>query len=244
MTPRIIYEDRDFLIIDKPSGLIVHPARGEREGEREKREMTLVDWLVENYPEVRNVGDEPETRPGIVHRLDKDTSGAMVIARNQRAFEYLKRLFQNHEIKKTYLVLIWGEIREKSGIIDTPIGLKGGTIKRTVHTEGAKLVKEAVTKYKVLKILESNGGKLSLLEVEPLTGRTHQIRVHLNSIGHPVAGDPLYGKSKIKNQISKMLGLSRLFLHAESIEFTKPDGGRLKVSADLPADLEQALSQL
>ncbi len=193
------------------------------------QESTITDWLVKNYPEVKNVGDDPQNRPGIVHRLDKDTSGILVIARSQPAFEYLKNLFQKHQMKKIYLALVWGKVADKSGIIDKPIGIAQGTIKRTTRLEKAKMVKEAVTHYRVKKYI----GPYTLVEAEPKTGRTHQIRAHFAAIGHPIVGDKIYGKNRPIPP-----GLTRQFLHAESIEFTLPDGGQLKVSADLPAELD------
>ena len=235
---KVIYQDAEYLVVSKPADLLVH-----RTGIA-KSEETLADWLVKEYPEIKGVGDDPITRPGIVHRLDRDTSGVMVVARNQKAFDYLKKLFQNHEIKKTYLTLVWGKVAPSAGVIDQPIGLTPGTVKRTTWIKKAKLVKAALTRYRAVKFLNFQDQIFTLLEVEPKTGRTHQLRVHLNAIGHPVVGDRIYGKSNLKSQISKVLGLERQFLHAESVEFTAPGGGRIKVSADLPADLEQALSLL
>jgi 23S rRNA pseudouridine1911/1915/1917 synthase len=190
---------------------------------------------LENYPEVKNVGDKPEERPGIVHRLDRDTSGILVVARNQQSFEYLKNLFQNHQVKKTYLALTYGYFKEKQGIINKPLGIISGSIKRTAHIKTARMIKEAVTNYKVEKEFEINKIKVSLVRIEPLTGRTHQIRVHLASIGHSIIGDKLYGP---KNQ---PIRLNRQFLHADSIEFTLPNGSQLKVSAGLPKELSKLL---
>lgn len=219
--PEIIYQDSDVLAVNKPAGLLVHPIRGK------KPEPTLVDWLLKKFPEVKSVGDDPETRPGIVHRLDKETSGVMIIARHQKAFEYLKNLFQTRQMKKTYLALVWGKVKERSGLIEKPLGIKTGSVKRTARVENAKMVKEAKTVYRVKRYFDG----FTLLEVEPLTGRTHQIRVHLASIGHPIAGDTLYTKRLAPN------GLTRMFLHAESIELTLPSGARIKLSAELPPEL-------
>jgi 23S rRNA pseudouridine1911/1915/1917 synthase len=237
MEPEIIYKTKDFLIVNKPAGLLVHQIKaGFKIYDSRFKEPTLVDWLLKNYPEIKAVGDDPKTRPGIVHRLDKDTSGVMIIARNQKTFDYLKKLFQNHEIKKTYLVLIWGKVEPKIGIINKPIGLKAGTVKRTTWLKGVKLTREAITKYRVLKYSASNiKQEISLVEAEPLTGRTHQIRIHFASIGHPVVGDKLYGKKEMPE------GLTRQFLHAESLEFTALQGERLKIAADLPKDLDEFL---
>ena len=249
LQPQIIYKDENFLVLNKPAGWLTHALRS-----NVKCQISNVvsDWLLENFPEVETVGDKPEERPGIVHRLDKDTSGVLVVARKQKAFDYLKKLFQEHKVKKTYLALVYGEVnppspsdgglrRAREGVINRPLGIISGSVKRTIHVGHARLVKEAVTKYKIKKVFEispSTGSgpiKCSLLEVEPLTGRTHQIRVHLASIGHPVVGDKLYGPK------APTIKLDRQFLHADSIEFTKPDGGRLKISADLPEELRRVI---
>ena len=141
--PKVIYEDENFVAVNKPAGILVHAAHAE------SGEPTLVDWLSARYPEIRSVGDDPKNRPGIVHRLDKDTSGVILVARNQDYFDYLKGLFQKREIQKTYLVLLSGRLKASRGIIEKPIGLKPGTVKRTTKTDRAKLVKEAVTEYLV-----------------------------------------------------------------------------------------------
>lgn len=208
---------------------MVHQISNKRQTSNDK---TLVDWLLENYPEVKKVGDEPNIRPGIVHRLDKDTSGIMAIALNQETFNYLKKLFQSRQIKKTYLALVWGVVPQKSGTINKPLGIKSGSVKRSVTAR--KMVKEAVTDYKVIKRFDD----FTMLEVTPRTGRTHQIRVHLASIGHPIVGDKLYGRKIIPKN------LTRQFLHAEAIEFTLPNGQRFKAAADLPQDLADFIKSL
>jgi 23S rRNA pseudouridine1911/1915/1917 synthase len=268
--PHIIYEDQNLLAVVKPAGMLVHATRQRATLQMDsdgatpytlnpKPEKTLVDWLLERYPELREVGDpsilRPGSgqassgqaiyeRPGIVHRLDRETSGVMVVAKTQKAFEYLKSLFQKHEIKKTYLAVARGEFKEKTGLIDMPIGLKNGTIKRTVH--GGRMVKEAVTEYEVLREMRNekgdmrmgNGETMTLLRVMPKTGRTHQIRIHLASIGHPIIGDTIYGKNlKAKSSKLKATGIaSRLMLHALSLEFTSPDGKRMKIESEIPEE--------
>lgn len=229
----IIYENKDFLAINKPAGWTVH--RPKVAGVDKVEGLFVTDWLLERYPEIKTVGDDPILRPGIVHRLDKDTSGVLLIAKNQPMFEYLKHLFQTGQVKKTYLTLVYGKLLGK-GKIDKPIGLKSGTVKRSTNAKDMKMLKDAVTEYRVLKVLR--GGEYTLLEVHPLTGKTHQIRVHLSSIGHPVVGDQLYGK---KNQ---ELNVKRQFLHAQGIEFPLKDDGRMKIEADLPYDLEEILQSL
>ncbi len=225
----VVYEDKDLLAIAKPAGILMH-----RTAAKEKEE-TLADWILKNRPEIKNVGDDPQIRPGIVHRLDKDTSGIIVVAKNQNAFEYLKKLFQDGQVEKTYLALVYGNIEPKEGVIDKPIGLKSGTVKRTIH--GGKMVKTAITEYKVLKDYDG----FSLIEAKPKTGRTHQIRVHLASINHPVVGDALYAGKKAKND---SLGLSRQFLHASSIEFVGPDKTRFRFETKMPDDLTKALKSI
>jgi 23S rRNA pseudouridine1911/1915/1917 synthase len=231
LVPRIIYENENFLAIDKPSGLMVHPARHTGKGMAKtavrERESTLVDWLLENRPEVKNVGDDPATRPGIVHRLDKETSGVMLVAKNQAYFEYLKSLFQNHEVKKTYYAIVRGVPQQKKGIINAPIGIKNGTLKRSVRS--TKMQKEAITEYEQMREFHQPGDEktFSLLAVYPKTGRTHQIRVHLASIGHPIVGDKLYGPKV------QPLWAHRLMLHAGGIEFPEENGRMIRIESEL-----------
>ena len=224
MDPEIVFENEDLVVLNKPAGLLMH-----KDG---KGESTLVDWLITHYPEVVSVGDKPEERPGIVHRLDRDTSGIVLIPRNQEYFEYLKDLFASGKIQKTYLAIVRGVLKTKEGTINTSISLKPGTTKRTVH--GGKMTKSAITLYKVLKEF----GGASLIEVSPKTGRTHQIRVHLASIGHPVLGDTLYGSKK--NEWS----VSRQMLHAHSIKLELEPGKAVKLTADPPDDFEGLLQKL
>jgi len=242
----IIYEDKNFLAVYKPAGVLTHPTAANRKAQIAQREPTLTDWLVKNYPEIKKVGDDPKTRPGIVHRLDKDTSGVILVARNQKYFNYLKHLFQSHQIKKTYLALVYGELKPKTGVIKEPIRLKSGTIKRTIWK--GKMEKQAITEYKVLKYFKTrintdrktdkHGYNFTLLRVMPKTGRTHQIRVHLASIGHPIVGDTLYGPKQAP------LDLKRLFLHAESLEFSTVEGSRIKIEAALPEELKIVLRKI
>jgi 23S rRNA pseudouridine1911/1915/1917 synthase len=234
---RVIYQDKNFLALYKPAGLLAHPLKAKNS--KLKAEFTLVDWVLKNYPEIKNVGDEPETRPGIVHRLDKDTSGVILVARNQKYFEYLKKLFQAGQIKKTYLALVWGKPEPKTGVIKKPIFLKHGAVKRTVWK--GKMEKEAITEYKVLKFFNN----FSLVRVMPKTGRTHQIRVHLASIGHPIVGDSLYGPKKLVSGLpKKILNLKRQFLHAQSLEFSPIEGKRIKIEAELPEELKRVIDDL
>lgn len=217
MQPEIIYEDEGLLAVSKPAGLLVHAIKNKKESE-----PTLVNWLLERYPEIGGVGDDPAFRPGIVHRLDKDTSGVIVVARSQASFERLKSLFQDREMEKTYLALATGHTPPR-GRIETPIGIENGSTKRS--TRSLRMAKAALTEYDREGYFErTDGFKSSLLKVRPLTGRTHQIRVHLASIGHPVLGDRLYARRKPQ-------WVSRLMLHALSIEFETAPGRRLKLEA-------------
>jgi len=230
MNPQIIYEDDDLLIINKPSGLITHPKNSE------DKQESVTGWLIEQHPEIKMVGEDP-LRPGLVHRLDKDTSGLMVIAKNQNSFLYLKGLFQDKKIKKFYLALVNGRPKEPKGIIDAPMGRIG--MKRTTQLHGKKKLKDektAVTEYSTLK----NFRDFTLLEVSPHTGRTHQIRVHLKSIGTSVAGDPLYGHKNPNGPKQP----ERLFLHAHKLQFVSPDGKSLAFEMDLPEDLQKFINEL
>jgi len=203
------------------------------------KELTLVDFIIEKYPEIKNIGDlstsSGQTRPGIVHRLDKDTSGVILVARNQKYFGYLKNLFQTRQIKKIYLALVSGKLEPKQGIIEKPISFKTGSVKRTVWK--GKDAKPAITEYKVKKYFNFDRQDYSLVEAFPKTGRTHQIRIHFSSIGHPIIGDQLYGSKKLFN-------LDRQFLHAQSIEFTTENGERIKIETDLPDELKEIIDSL
>ncbi|HVN26352.1 MAG TPA: RluA family pseudouridine synthase [Candidatus Paceibacterota bacterium] len=229
--PHVIFENDDFLVIDKPSGLQVHHARvAVARADGREPEMTLADWLVEHRPGVSAVGDDPAIRPGIVHRLDKETSGVMIVAKNQKTFEALKSLFQERRMTKAYAAAVDGILKNKEGVIDAPIGMKSGTLKRSIHA--ATMAKPAVTDYRVTDELGAerfapNGA--SLLEVHPRTGRTHQIRVHLASIGHPVLGDRLYGPKRASP------GIARLMLHARALSFSLA-GTQYAFEAELPRE--------
>lgn len=224
----VVYEDEHVLAINKPAGLTVHKTHPSDPNE------TLVDILVGERPYLVGVGEDP-LRPGLVHRLDKETSGIMLVAKDQPTFEYLKKQFQDRTVRKEYLALVHGAPKDKRGTIDTPLG-KLGT-KQTTRLKGKRelVERDAVTDYEVLKTY----GEYALVRVMPRTGRTHQIRVHLKSIGCPIVGDQLYAPGKPVPS-----GLARMFLHAQRISFTTPDGKVLTLEADLPASLQNALSVL
>lgn len=239
---KIVCEDSDFLIIDKPSGLLTHPVN------RQDKSPSVVGWLLEKYPEIAGVRDQYGTkvgewtdlRPGIVHRLDRETSGLLLIAKNQLAFDNLKKLFAERKIKKTYLALVHGHLKNKTGTIEAPLGKLDS--RQTTRTYGHHHLQEksAVTTYKVVTNYQQSTVNYSLLEVSPLTGRTHQIRVHLKSIGHPIVCDPLYASKK---QVCPP-GLGRLFLHAQKLSFVSLKGEALTVETDLPQELKSFLFRL
>jgi len=218
---KIIYEDNDLLVIDKPAGLTVHPAPGHYS-------HTLVNAILSHFPHLADIGDS--LRPGIVHRLDKETSGVMLVAKNRAAQLNLANQFKTHSVVKAYLVLVKGHLTPEHGVIEAPIGRDPSNRKRmTVVAKG----REARTQYSVVKYI----GNYTLLEVSPETGRTHQIRVHLLAIGYPVVGDPVYGV--------RSAYLSRQFLHASRLGFSLPSTGEyVEFTSDLPPDLAQALKKI
>jgi 23S rRNA pseudouridine1911/1915/1917 synthase len=217
----ILYEDDNILAINKPAGVLMHAIPGKKDNQR-----TVAGWLVKTYPKADHVGDNPQQRPGIVHRLDKDTSGVVLLAKTQKGFLHLKTQFQERTITKQYKAIVSGEIKDEKGIITTPIGRKPGSTKRTVFS--SKDAKEALTEFVNEKVFTNNGAEYSLLSVFPKTGRTHQIRVHLNSIHHPVVGDVLYGGKKNADIAP------RLMLHAYSIICTNVQGEKITVTAPIP----------
>jgi 23S rRNA pseudouridine1911/1915/1917 synthase len=213
------YEDEHLLVVDKPAGLVVHPAPGHAQG-------TLVHGLLAYDVEG---GDEPE-RPGIVHRLDRDTSGLMVVARSSEAHRRLQELVQQREVTREYLALVVGRPRSQRGTIEAPIGRdRRDAMRQSLDTDAPR---DAVTHFEVDELLPRH----ALLRVRLETGRTHQIRVHLAAVDLPVAGDPLYGRAG-------ELGLERQFLHAARLAFPHPvTGAPVEVSSPLPPELETALS--
>jgi 23S rRNA pseudouridine1911/1915/1917 synthase len=228
MDPVIIYEDDDILAVNKPAGLITHPVS------ETDASPSVAGWIRTQRPALDGVGEHP-LRPGIVHRLDRDTSGVLLIAKNQRTFKFLKTLFQERKIQKTYLGIVRGPI-PASGTIARPIGFRNGSVKRSVFSvRGAK---EAVTRYTTLSYWRdgATGAQYALVQFRPETGRTHQIRVHAAAIGHSIVGDALYG-GKGTSVLAR-----RHLLHAETLEFTTEDGRVVRVSADAPDDFRQFLS--
>jgi len=220
----IVYEDEDLLVLNKAAGVVVHPAPGHADD-------TLVNALLARYPELQGVGKD--MRPGIVHRLDKDTSGLLIIARNKRTLTALVEQMQRHEIVKRYLALVDGVVSLDKGSIDAPIGRDARHRQHMAIT--TRESREARTHFRVLQRFAHH--TLLLLQLE--TGRTHQIRVHLKAIGHPVVGDPVYGsESQLRG-----LSLKRQFLHAYQLRFHHPTTGKLiELEAPLPEHLKNVLN--
>jgi 23S rRNA pseudouridine1911/1915/1917 synthase len=217
MELRIAYEDEHLMVVDKPAGLVVHPAPGHATG-------TLVHGLL-----AHDVAGGDEDRPGIVHRLDRDTSGLMVVARSDEAHRRLQELVRHRELERHYLALVVGKPRSRAGRIEAPIGRDRR--EPTRHSLDTDAPRDAVTHFEVVELFPRH----ALLGVRLETGRTHQIRVHLGAVGLPVAGDPVYGRPH-------ELGLERQFLHAARLAFTHPfTGERVDVQSPLPDDLALAL---
>lgn len=224
---RILYEDRELAVVSKPAGMVVHPAAGHSDG-------TLVNALLYALEGLSAVGGV--MRPGIVHRLDRDTSGLMVVALNDASHLRLQEMVKSRELKRVYTALVHGVPSTRLGTVDAPVGRDPRDRKRMAVN--ADTGRPSLTHFKVLK----DFGDAALLEVELETGRTHQIRVHLSFIGHPVAGDPVYG---IRGDLERLLGLRRQFLHASKLAFPHPSTGeRMSFESPLPEDLEEALGRL
>ncbi len=251
-----LYEDAHFLVINKPAGLVVH-ADGKTD------EPNLVDWLVAKFPTIKEVGEHIELangktifKSGIVHRIDRDTSGVLLVAKDPEAYLFAKEQFQNRGIRKSYAVFVYGTMKDDRGKIDRPIGRSKNDFRKWTAQRGTRgEMRDAVTEYTVLKrgrdmeganisdTISSGtrtlGAPVTYLEARPLTGRTHQIRVHFKAINHPVVSDSLYAERQ-----PQLLGLTRLGLHARQIEFTTMEGKRVKIEAPLPTDFAEALKLL
>lgn len=235
LEPAIIFENNDLLVINKTAGLIVHP-------DGKTKDKTLCDWIIEKYPEIKGVG-EPLVlqdgtvidRPGIVHRIDRWTSGILIIAKNNNAHAFLKKQFQDREIKKTYYCFAHGVFKETFGTINAPLGRSKGDFRQyTTPAKARGEMREAVTYFEV----EKQGKNSAYVKVMPKTGRTHQIRAHMVHIGHPIVCDKVYSKREC------ILGFERMALHAYSLTFRLPNGEEKSLEAPLPPDFEFALKKL
>jgi len=230
----IIFENENFLIINKPAGIQIHPDFNEKEN-------TIVNGLIAHYPQIAELESNEifsfQQRPGIVHRLDKETSGVLIIAKNKKTFLEFKKMFQEKTVHKKYLTLVYGIPEEKEGIIEKPLARTTNYRKQTIAGKKTKTkIRSAITHYKVLEKFKNN---FSLTEASPKTGRTHQIRVHLSSIGHPIIGDKLYSK-KIYPPFEKA---PRHMLHAHEIEFTLFNE-KFHFTAPIPNDFQKVLEEI
>jgi 23S rRNA pseudouridine1911/1915/1917 synthase len=245
----ILYEDDDLSVINKPAGMMVHAGAGATDDERNRG--TLVNALLGHYQQLSSTGGA--LRPGIVHRLDKQTSGLIIVARNDAAHLKLGEMFSRRQMRKTYLALVHGSLRQDSGTINAAISRDA--IRRTrMTTRRDAGARTAVSHYTVMERLDTRFGKFTMVSVRIETGRTHQIRVHLSSIGHPVVGDTLYGAPahiavpgprKKSDPPAETLSLERNFLHAAELEFAHPRTGEpLFLKAPLPAELQEFVKRL
>ena len=252
----VVYEDADLAVVNKPAGMMVHAGSGQNEDARNRG--TLVNALLYRFKALSSTGGE--LRPGIVHRLDKDTSGLIVVAKNDRTHAALGEMFSSRRIKKTYIALVQGYVERLRGTINAAVGRD--PVRRTRMTaQPQQNARSAVSHYEVVRRLDNRFGKFTLVRVRIETGRTHQIRVHMASIGHPVVGDTLYGGAgHLTDQVASQAALSkaarrkaeperlrlgRNFLHAARLEFAHPATGKLlELEAPLPLELEQFLSCL
>ncbi len=252
----VVFEDADLAVVNKPAGMMVHAGAGQNEDARSRG--TLVNALLYRFKALSATGGD--LRPGIVHRLDKDTSGLIVVAKNDRAHAALAELFSSRQIKKTYIALVEGAVEREKGTINA--GVSRDPVRRTRMTaRPTENARSAVSHYEVVRRLANRFGKFTLIKVRIETGRTHQIRVHMASIGHPVVGDTLYGGSgQLTDQVAaqaatskaarrkaepERLRLERNFLHAARLEFPHPRTGKLlELEAKLPVELEAFLGRL
>lgn len=236
---KIIAETEDYLVINKPAGLAVHR-------DAFCQEDTLADWLLKSYPELKEVGEplvladgQTFAKPGLVHRLDKETSGVMIVAKNQATFIFLKEQFKNHQAQKTYRAILEGELKMgdgETGVIDLPIGRSKKDPRRRVASKKAfGPLREAVTRYKLV----GNFKGFSYIEAYPETGRTHQLRAHFKALNHPIVCDKLYSETPLCP-----VPLCRQALHALRLEVNVPEGGKKIFEAPLPEDMSKALENL
>lgn len=217
----ILYEDADIVAVNKPAGLVTH-------SDGRTKEATAEEWFKEKYPEIT-------LEKAYVHRLDRDTSGVLVFAKNEKTYDFLRKAFHDREVKKTYLAFVHGIPKEKKGVIDFDIGRSRKDFRlRSAQPKAKGRLRESITRYEVI----GESGEYALLKVQPETGRTHQIRVHLKAINHPVIGDRLYAPNH-----PAVLGISRLGLHAAEINLPLPSGSRVRISAPIPPDLAPVFAQ-
>lgn len=243
MNIEILFEDDDVVVIDKPTGVMVHP-----DGFHE--EQTVVDWFLEKYPETKGVGEpqltndgEEMERSGVVHRLDKDTSGVLILAKNQDAYEHLKTQFHDRLAKKEYRAFVYGAIRERWGTIDRPIGRSAKNFRMRSAQRGARgTMREAQTEWELIGSGRYGDEDFSYIKLMPRTGRTHQIRVHLRAIERPVVCDALYSSHKIAG--SNNLSLEDMALHAHKLEIVLPNGELERFISPVPQVFDRAAERI
>lgn len=235
----ILYENNDFMVVNKPSGIMVH-------SDGKKDVSVLTDWILEKYPEIKEVGEpmfvDGKTiyRPGIVHRLDEQTSGALIITKNQQAFDFIKKQFQDREVKKEYHAFVWGNLKEDVGVIDAAIGRNKNDFRKWQAGRGIRgEQREAITHFQLIQnFSDEKQHKFSFIRLLPLTGRTHQLRVHMAYLQRPIVSDSLYASSK-----EKALGFDRVALHAFGIKFKDLNGKTVSVEAPYEADFDRAIAK-
>lgn len=241
----ILLETENYIVINKPAGLVVH-------GDGKTEEPTLVDWILKERPEIAGVGEpmlvdglSAQTgkvldRPGIVHRLDRETSGVMVITKNQKTFEFFKQQFKDRKIEKEYHAFVWGHFSEISGTVDAPIGRNKNDFRLWQAGRGIRgEERPAITRWEVgQSFVNENDERFSFMHLYPKTGRTHQLRVHMKYLQRPIVSDSLYAPSK-----PQALGFSRVALHARKINFTDQEGMAVSVEAPYPNDFQVALAR-
>jgi len=243
--PKIIHETEDYLVINKPNGLIIHPSEDSNDNQviknfqAKKERYYLTYWLEKKYPKIKKIGDNP-IRPGIVHRLDKEVSGLMVIAKKQKSFDSLKKQFKKREVKKEYTCLVYGQVSKLKDEIIFPIKrAASGKMSAIPFLETKFLAKNANTRFEILKKFIN----YTLLKVVIKTGRTHQIRVHMLAYGHPVVGDNLYSTKRTRDR-NKKITLPRIFLAATKLGFKDLDDVDQKFKLDLPKNLKDFLKEI
>lgn len=233
---KIIYEDENVVAIDKSAGLLVHP-------DGKSKEETVSSWFLDKYPEVLDIGEpiilEDKTeikKPGIVHRLDRGTSGVLILAKNQETFLFLKEQFKNRNIKKIYNAFVYDKLKETKGVIDRKIGRSANNFKLRSAQRGARgVLRDAITEYSVI----TQNKEFSFVELRPRTGRTHQLRVHLKAINHPIVCDTLYAPKR-----ECALGFKRLALHSKSLEINISENKKILLESQFPEDFKHALEKL
>lgn len=241
--PTVLYEDDTVLVINKPYGWLTHT-------DGHSSAPTVVEWFVRRLPKVAGVGEigySPKgtvlDRSGVVHRLDRETSGVLILAKDQDTHQFLKKQFKAHEVYKEYRALVYGRLNDRWGTINRAIGRSAKDPRRRSAERGARgVLREAITDFERIGVGEYEGEPFSYVKLMPKTGRTHQLRAHLRAIDRPIVGDGLYGEQKIDN--SNNLALNRLALHAHILELVLPDGREERFIAPVPQELEEAAERI